>query len=79
MTWVVETGTPKVDDMKMVIAPAVSAAKPPNGCSLVILVPTVCTMRQPPESVPSEMAACAMSTIQNGIIRFPAASATRCR
>ena len=37
-------------------ASALSAQKPPNGVSLVIVDPMVCTMRQPPKSVPSEMA-----------------------
>ena len=40
-----------------VIAPAVSAQKPPTGWSLVILLPMVFTMRQPPNSVPSAIAA----------------------
>jgi hypothetical protein len=35
---------------------AVSAAKPPTGCSLVIFEPIVWMMRQPPDSVPSAIA-----------------------
>jgi hypothetical protein len=39
------------------MAPAVSAQKPPKGWSFVILVPIVLTMRQPPNIVPSAIAA----------------------
>ena len=44
---VVETGMPKAVAPKSVIAPAVSAQKPPTGWSLTIFVPIVLTMRQP--------------------------------
>ena len=64
---VVLTGMPKLLAPKSVIAPAVSAANPPNGCSFVIFEPIVCTMRQPPVSVPSAMAACAARMTQSGI------------
>ena len=40
-----------------VSAPAVSAAKPPIGRSLVMRMPIVFTIRQPPAIVPSAMAA----------------------
>src|SRR5215831_18544891 len=59
---VVDTGIPEKVAPKIVIAPAVSAQKPPTGRSLVIFDPIVCTMRQPPESVPKAIAACALST-----------------
>ena len=36
---------------------AASAQKPPKGRSLVIFIPMVLTMRHPPASVPSPMAA----------------------
>ena len=36
IVWVVETGMPKLEAMNKVIAPPVSAAKPPTGLSLVI-------------------------------------------
>ena len=49
---VVLTGTPRCVAVKSEIAPAVSAAKPPTGCSLVIFDPIVWMMRQPPDSVP---------------------------
>src|ERR1051326_8159689 len=52
ITWVGLTEIPIALDAKSVIAPAVSAAKPPTGCSFVIFDPIVCTMRQPPVSVP---------------------------
>ena len=38
------------------IAPPVSAQKPPTGLSLVIFVPMVLTMRQPPNIVPRAIA-----------------------
>ncbi len=49
-----------------VIAPAVSAQKPPTGRSFVIFIPIVFTMRHPPAIVPRPRAACAASTTQNG-------------
>ena len=49
-----------------VMAPAVSAQKPPTGRSLVMHMPIVFTIRQPPAMVPSPIAACAESTTQNG-------------
>ena len=49
---VVETGIPESVAPTSVIAPEVSAQKPPNGCSFVIFVPIVFTIRQPPNIVP---------------------------
>src|SRR5690606_37943229 len=57
MVWVVETGMPQCVAMKSVSAPAVSAQKPPTGLSLVIFMPMVFTIRQPPKAVPAAMAA----------------------
>ena len=54
---VVLTGTPKRVAVNSEIAPAVSAANPPTGCSRVIFDPIVWMMRQPPDSVPSAIAA----------------------
>src|SRR5471032_2528716 len=56
MVCVVETGTPKCEAISKVSAPPVSAQKPPTGLSLVIFWPMVLTMRQPPNSVPNEIA-----------------------
>ncbi len=67
MVWVVLTGTPMAVAVKREIAPAVSAANPPTGCSRVIFDPIVWMMRHPPARVPSEMAACAAITTQNGM------------
>ena len=53
MVWVVETGMPAAVAPNSVSAPAVSAQKPPTGFSLVMLMPMVFTMRQPPNIVPS--------------------------
>jgi hypothetical protein len=54
---VVDTGTPRYVAPNSVIAPPVSAQKPCIGVRRVIFEPIVCTMRQPPNSVPSPIAA----------------------
>src|SRR6202171_2342781 len=64
---VVDTGIPNMVPPNKVTAPAVAAQKPPTGRSLVIFEPIVCTMRQPPESVPKAIAPCAASTTYSGI------------
>ena len=48
------------------MAPPVSAQKPPTGFSLVMRIPIVRTMRQPPVSVPRPIAAWHASTTQSG-------------
>ena len=53
---VVDTGMPKCVARNSVIAPPVSAQKPPTGFSLVIVWPIVFTMRQPPNIVPRPIA-----------------------
>src|SRR6266576_4250956 len=67
MVCVVETGVPVRVTYASVMAAADSAQKPPIGFSLVILEPIVCTIRQPPESVPKAIAACALKTTQIGM------------
>src|SRR5215208_639607 len=64
---VVETGVPVNVTYASVSAAAVSAQNPPTGLSFVILVPIVRTMRQPPDSVPKAIAACALNTTAIGI------------
>src|SRR5678815_3323135 len=49
---VVETGVPVRVTYAKVSAAADSAQKPPTGFNFVMRVPIVCTMRQPPDSVP---------------------------
>ena len=49
MVWVVLTGMPASEAENRVIAPAVSAQKPPTGFSLVIREPMVRTILQPPK------------------------------
>ncbi len=66
MVCVVETGIPAAVAPNSVIAPAVYAQNPPTGCNFTIFVPIVLTIRHPPESVPSAIAACAESTTQSG-------------
>src|ERR1044071_3371324 len=67
MVCVVETGVPVSVTYASVSAAALSAQKPPTGLSFVIFVPIVCTIRQPPDSVPRAMAACADSTTNTGM------------
>jgi hypothetical protein len=57
IVWVVDTGIPAPVAQNSVMAPALSAQKPPKGCSFVILVPIVLTIRHPPSMVPSAIAA----------------------
>src|SRR6185436_13772250 len=64
---VVETGVPVSVTYARVNAAADSAQKPPTGFSFVMRVPIVRTMRQPPESVPNAIAACAERTTTVGI------------
>ncbi|MNV87556.1 hypothetical protein D3C71_1816900 [compost metagenome] len=66
IVWVVDTGMPSHVAPKSVSAPPVSAQNPCIGFSLVIFDPMVCTMRQPPNSVPSAMADWHEITTQNG-------------
>src|SRR3954471_2892104 len=66
MVWVVDTGTPRNVAANSVAAPPVSAQNPCIGVNLVIRKPMVRTMRQPPISVPSAIAAWHASTTQNG-------------
>ena len=71
MVCVVETGMPAAVAPNSVIAPAVSAQKPPTGRSFVIFMPIVFTMRQPPNSVPSAIAASLASTTHSGTWNSP--------
>ena len=66
MVWVVETGMPSQVAANSVSAPPVSAQKPCMGFSRVILEPIVCTMRQPPNNVPSASALWQVSTTHSG-------------
>src|SRR5574344_586408 len=56
MTCVVLTGTLRTSVIKSVIAPAVWAQKPSTGVILVILLPIVFIIFQPPVIVPKAMA-----------------------
>src|SRR6266576_175823 len=67
MTWVVETGIPKCDAVRMIVAAVVSAAKPWTGSSLTTRWPIVLMMRQPPAAVPKEMAVAARTITHSGI------------
>ena len=66
MVWVVDTGTPSALAMNRVMAPPVSAQKPPTGFNLVIFWPMVLTMRQPPNKVPKLIAVYQPTTTHSG-------------
>ena len=68
IVWVVETGMPRYVAPNRVIAPAVSAQAPCIGLSRVILDPIVCTIRQPPNMVPTPMTVKQDSTTQAGTV-----------
>src|SRR6266446_6985297 len=52
MVCVVDTGIPRPVARNSVIAPLAEAQKPPTGFNLVIRMPMVLTIRQPPKRVP---------------------------
>jgi hypothetical protein len=66
MVCVVDTGMPSAVARNSVIAPPVSAQKPPTGFSLVIFWPMVLTMRQPPNIVPRPIARSSETITQIG-------------
>ena len=66
MVCVVDTGIPAWAVKNNVDAAASSALIPPTGVSFVIFDPIVCTIRQPPKSVPSPIAVWADNTTQSG-------------
>jgi hypothetical protein len=63
---VVETGMPSQVAPNSANAPPVSAQNPCIGVKCVIREPTVRTIRQPPQSVPSAIAVWQLSTTQSG-------------
>src|SRR5450830_1055687 len=66
MVWVVDTGTPKPVAMNSVAAPLAEAQNPLTGFNLVMRMPMVLTMRQPPNIVPSPIAAWQERTTHSG-------------
>src|SRR6476660_10116460 len=70
MVWVVLTGIPSFVATRIANAPPVSAQKPPTGRSLVIRLPIVCTIRQPPSRVPSAIQLYAPISTQYGTAPF---------
>ena len=54
-----------------------SAQKPPRGWSSVIRIPIVFTIRQPPERVPTAIAACAARMIHHGMYFASASGKTQ--
>jgi len=65
---VVLTGIFRCVAIWIAIAPPVSAANPPIGLSFVMREPIVCTIRHPPNSVPSDMAEYAPISTHRGIL-----------
>jgi len=63
---VVDTGMPNVVAMANVMALEVSAQNPPTGFNLVIRIPIVLTIRQPPHNVPSAMTRLHETMTHNG-------------
>ena len=70
--WVVDTGMPNTEALRITSAPLVSAAKPLIGCSLTILWPSVLMMRQPPPAVPAAMVSAETTFTHTGITKPPA-------
>ena len=66
IVWVVETGTPSRLAASIIVAAAVSAAKPWIGRSCTTRSPIVRMIRQPPTEVPRPMASAAKRMIQVG-------------
>src|SRR3954452_15976998 len=69
MTCVVLTGAFSQLASKMTAAPALSAAKPLIGRSLMILCPIVFMIRQPPEAVPRPIAVAQHTITHHGTLR----------
>ena len=63
---VVETGIPNIVAKAKVKALAVSEQKPLTGFNLVIFIPMVLTMRQPPKKVPNAITKLQSITTQKG-------------
>ena len=66
MVWVVLTGILSISVRNKVKAPAVSAATPSRGVTLVIREPIVLTIFQPPDIVPNEMTVKQENATQSG-------------
>ncbi len=67
IVWVVLTGMPKMVAPIREDAAAVSAENPPMGRSLVMRVPMVFTILQPPAMVPRAIVKLHIRTIQKGM------------
>src|SRR3954471_14494150 len=81
ITWVVERGKPTCEAERMTAAPAPWAANPCAGSILMMRLPIVRMMRQPPTYVPAAIALAALTTTQVGMesvgCRFPFATRAR--
>src|SRR5213078_798585 len=82
ITWVVDSGKPTCDAARITAAPEPWAVKPWAGSILMIRVPIVRMIRQPPEYVPAAIAVAALMTTQSGTVgltlgRLPCATRAR--
>src|SRR5262245_51134072 len=68
-TWVVETGSPRCEAVRMVIAAEVSAANPWIGFRSMIFVPIVLMIRTPPAIVPAPIADAQATMTQIGTVK----------
>src|SRR4051794_18010817 len=66
MTWVVDRGKPACEAARMTAAPEPWATKPWAASILMIRVPIVRMMRQPPDQVPAAIADAALTTTHVG-------------
>ena len=66
ITWVVDRGYPALEAARMTVAPTACAAKPCATSILMIRVPSVLMIRQPPTNVPSAIALAEAITTQSG-------------
>ena len=67
-TCVVESGNPRYEEVKIVVAEEVSAAKPCGDSRSVMPLPRVRMMRQPPMKVPRAMAMPQATMTQFGVV-----------
>src|SRR3954452_14631982 len=70
ITWVVDSGKPACEAARMTAAPEPCATKPCAASILMIRVPMVRMIRQPPDQVPAAMADAALTTTQVGTVGF---------
>src|SRR5690242_269985 len=73
ITWVVDNGKPALEAARITAAPVVCAANPCATSILMIRVPSVRMIRQPPTNVPNAIALAAANTTHSGTWKLLAA------